>query len=201
MSALRDTFLSRKSSSERMISKAPKASTKSDLSRSASDGAYAIYVPWGLWWWLIPRWGGFSSGLVVNHKQDGWHDPSINFFQVKVQESANSVHSWSDLARWQTWEDLDFSCMCRWLFINAFFCLGYIFFLPGISLGLVFLDHRRLPHPTDPVPIGSIGCSCRGPNQESHGLLCCSLVEQTGWLVTPRDLVGGIFSKSGVNYN
>lgn len=48
MSALRDTFLSRKSSSERMISKAPKASTKSDLSRSASDGAYAIYVPWGL---------------------------------------------------------------------------------------------------------------------------------------------------------
>ena len=83
-----------------------------------------------------------------------------------------------------------------------FFVLGpgYIFFLHGISLGLVFLNRRRLPHPTDPVPTGSIGCSCCGPNQESHGLLCCSLVDQTGWLVTPRDLVGGIFSKSGVNY-
>lgn len=148
--------------------------------------------------WILFRVGCESQTGMVDMIQ------VLFFFQVNVQESANSVHSWSDLARWQTWEDLDFlKCTRWWIFKMHFFLswvLGTFFFCMGFPSAWYFLDHRRLPHPTDPGPTGSIGCSCRGPNQESHGVLCCSLVDQTGWLVTPRDLVGGIFSKSGVNY-
>ena len=70
---------------------------------------------------------GWILFRVGCESQTGWLTWSKYhfFFQVNVQESANSVHSWSDLARWQTWEDLDFlKCTRWWIFKMHFFCLG-----------------------------------------------------------------------------